>query len=94
LQRYRSLRDWFGAELRHWRELRELSQERLAARVHFGEDMIAKVEKAERWLSRDMATTLDEVRRSTTVHDGGTGHWRAGRRPDRTCGIGARERRA
>lgn len=55
----RSARDWFGAELRHWRGLRRLSQAELGAKVHVSGDLIGKIEKAVRTCSPDLATALD-----------------------------------
>lgn len=57
----RSARDRFGAQLRHWRVQRGLSQVRLAERVHFSGDLIAKVEKAERWPNSTLAEACDRA---------------------------------
>ena len=57
----RSPRDLFGAELRHWRCLREMSQGDLARLTHFSRDLIAKVEKAERWPRRDLTEACDQA---------------------------------
>lgn len=57
----RSAHDLFGAELRRWRCKRELSQAALAEGVLFSSDLIAKVEKAERWPQRDFAEACDAV---------------------------------
>lgn len=54
-----SARQFFGAELRHWRNLRGLSQKRLAQLTHHSEPMVAKVEKAERLPSLDFARRMD-----------------------------------
>lgn len=56
-----SLRHWFGAEVRRWRERRGLSQRALARLAWHSEETIAKVEKAERWPSRDLAHRCDEA---------------------------------
>ncbi|MBO0868125.1 MAG: helix-turn-helix domain-containing protein, partial [Micromonosporaceae bacterium] len=45
----RSARHQFGAELRRLRLARGLSQAGLARLVHVSPDLVAKVEKAERW---------------------------------------------
>lgn len=45
---HRSLWHYVGAELRHWRERAELSQDELGGRVHFSGDAVSRVEKAER----------------------------------------------
>lgn len=51
--------DWFGAELRHWRLLRRLSQAGLGAKVHVSGDLIGKIEKAVRRCSPELAAALD-----------------------------------
>lgn len=56
----RSGRDWFGAELRHWRVQRRMSQAELGAKVHVSGDLIGKIEKAERTCSSELATALDQ----------------------------------
>jgi len=56
-----SARDRFGAALRRWRQLRALSQARLAMSVPVSPDQIAKLEKAQRWPSRGTAERLDEI---------------------------------
>jgi hypothetical protein len=56
-----SLRHFFGAELRTWRERRELSQAALGARVLHSGAAIGKVEKAERWPSQGLAARCDEA---------------------------------
>ncbi|HEX5493601.1 MAG TPA: helix-turn-helix transcriptional regulator [Mycobacteriales bacterium] len=55
----RSARDLFGAELRHWRCLRALSQADLADLTHFSSDLISKVEKAERWPQWEFTEACD-----------------------------------
>ncbi len=45
---YVSLRHFFGAELRQWRQLAHLSHDRLGSQINFSGDLIGKVEKAER----------------------------------------------
>jgi transcriptional regulator with XRE-family HTH domain len=55
----RSARDLFGAELRYWRERAGLSQARLGKVVLHSGDLIARVEKAERWPSPGMAEACD-----------------------------------
>lgn len=62
----RDARSFFGAELRHWRELRQLSQDRLGLAVHVSGDTIAKIEKALRWPHDDFAAACD-----TTLATGG-----------------------
>ncbi|MDH6580320.1 helix-turn-helix transcriptional regulator [Kitasatospora sp. MAP5-34] len=55
----RSAAHWLGAELRHWRELRKLSQDELGALVHLSGDLISKFERAERPCKLRHATALD-----------------------------------
>ncbi|MFC5805816.1 helix-turn-helix domain-containing protein [Streptomyces formicae] len=57
----RSPRDWFGAHVRHWRQVRRLSQQALGLRVHVSGSTIAKIEKAERPCDLDLARSLDEA---------------------------------
>ncbi|WUH92076.1 helix-turn-helix domain-containing protein [Streptomyces sp. NBC_00433] len=57
----RSGRDWFGAELRHWRTRRRLSQAELGAKVHVSGDLIGKIEKAVRTCTPGLATALDQA---------------------------------
>ncbi|MFD0347207.1 helix-turn-helix domain-containing protein [Kitasatospora aburaviensis] len=61
LEPSRSARDWFGAELRHWRKARRLSQDALGASVHVSGDLIAKIEKAQRPCKPGLAAALDAV---------------------------------
>jgi transcriptional regulator with XRE-family HTH domain len=63
---YESARHFFGAELRFWREQRELSQSRLGQQINFDGSLICKVEKAERMPSLELAMACDEV-----LHTGG-----------------------
>ncbi len=56
-----SLRHFFGAELRHWRQLAQLSHDRLGAQINYSGDMICKVEKAERTPTAALATACDQV---------------------------------
>ncbi|MGH3939918.1 MAG: helix-turn-helix domain-containing protein [Pseudonocardiaceae bacterium] len=58
---YVSLRHFFGAELRQWREVAGLSHDRLGARINYSGDLIGKVEKAERAPTAALATACDEV---------------------------------
>lgn len=60
LQPTASTLHFFGAELRHWRDLRHLSQEQLAIGVLHSKDLICKIEKADRRPNRDLARRLDE----------------------------------
>ncbi|TWJ07717.1 DNA-binding XRE family transcriptional regulator [Stackebrandtia albiflava] len=52
---------WFGAELRHHRIQKRLSQEELGRRVYVSAATIGKIEKAERRCSRELAISLDGV---------------------------------
>jgi len=54
-----SAAQFFGAELRHWRTLRCLSQRALGDLTHDSGALIGKVEKAERRPSLDLARRLD-----------------------------------
>lgn len=56
-----SLRHFFGAELRHWRELAGLSHDRLGAQVNYSGAAICKVEKAERAPTAALAKACDQV---------------------------------
>jgi tRNA (Thr-GGU) A37 N-methylase/DNA-binding XRE family transcriptional regulator len=56
-----SARDRFGAELRSWRLRAGLSQAALARAVHVHPDLIAKVEKAVRRASKELAVDCDAV---------------------------------
>jgi transcriptional regulator with XRE-family HTH domain len=56
-----SVRNFFGAELRHWRERRGLSQATLGRTVHVSPDLIAKVEKATRWPTRSLVARCEDV---------------------------------
>jgi transcriptional regulator with XRE-family HTH domain len=51
----------FGAELRRWRLARRLTQRALAQRVWHSQEIVAKVEKGERWPSWDLATRCDSA---------------------------------
>ncbi len=52
---------FFGAELRHWRTTRKLSQAALGRRTHDSGDLIGKIEKAERFPSQALTRRLDVV---------------------------------
>lgn len=56
-----STRAFFGAELRHWRQQRHLSQHELGVRVHASGDLICKIEKALRWPPEDLPALCDAV---------------------------------
>ncbi|WP_454197437.1 helix-turn-helix domain-containing protein [Nocardia sp. Marseille-Q1738] len=56
-----SARQFFGAELRHWRLLREMSHNQLGAVSHDSGSLIGKVEKAQRRPSRDFARRMDKA---------------------------------
>jgi transcriptional regulator with XRE-family HTH domain len=61
LDPYLSVKHFFGAELRQFRVARHLSQAALGAATHTSADMVAKIEKAERWPARDFAERCDQV---------------------------------
>ncbi|MGH3721717.1 MAG: helix-turn-helix domain-containing protein [Pseudonocardiaceae bacterium] len=50
---------FFGAQLRHWRTVRELSQVALGRRTHDSGALISKIEKGERFPSLDLTRRLD-----------------------------------
>jgi transcriptional regulator with XRE-family HTH domain len=50
---------FFGAQLRHWRTVRELSQAALGQRTHDSGALIGKIEKGERFPSLALARRLD-----------------------------------
>ncbi|MGH3831768.1 MAG: helix-turn-helix transcriptional regulator [Pseudonocardiaceae bacterium] len=52
---------FFGAELRYWRTLRELSQAALGRRTHDSGALIGKIEKGERFPSLALTRRLDAV---------------------------------
>lgn len=52
---------FFGAELRHWRRLRGLSQAQLGSRVFCSGHLIGRIEKAERRPTADLVARLDAV---------------------------------
>lgn len=56
-----SAQHFFGAELRHWRTLREFSQVALGQLTHDSGALISKVEKGERFPSRELTHRLDEA---------------------------------
>jgi transcriptional regulator with XRE-family HTH domain len=59
-----SVRDRFGAELRRWRLARGLTQRGLAGLIWHSQELVAKVEKAERWPSWYLATHCDVALRT------------------------------
>lgn len=61
LNPFESARAFLGAELRHWRTQRGLSQAALGRITHDSGALIGRFEKAERWPSRDAAVRLDEA---------------------------------
>jgi transcriptional regulator with XRE-family HTH domain/tetratricopeptide (TPR) repeat protein len=62
-----SVKHYFGAELRRFRVARRLSQAALGAATHVSADLIAKIEKAERWPARDFAERCDQALESEGV---------------------------
>ncbi|WP_371500398.1 helix-turn-helix domain-containing protein [Kitasatospora sp. NBC_00374] len=59
LEPSRSAAHWLGAEIRHWRSLRGLTQNQLGALVHISGDLVSKMEKAERPCRPTHAAALD-----------------------------------
>lgn len=57
----RSAGDWFGAELRHWRTLRGLTQRDLGRRVWVSDSAIRKIETNDRHCTEELAIRLDEA---------------------------------
>jgi ribosome-binding protein aMBF1 (putative translation factor) len=51
----------FGSELRRWRTERGYSQQALARRVWHSQELVAKIEKAERWPSSELAARCDRL---------------------------------
>ena len=58
---YASARDFFGAELRQWRQRAGLSHDRLGKEVNYSGDTIGKVEKGERAPSAQLVQACDRV---------------------------------
>jgi transcriptional regulator with XRE-family HTH domain len=56
----------FIAELKHWREVRGLSQKRLAGEMGYDPSYISKIESGQQHPTRDFAHRADEV-----LHSGG-----------------------
>lgn len=61
LRPHESARAFFGAELRHWRNIRGYSQEDLGRLTLHSEAAISKVEKASRWPTEQLAQRCDMV---------------------------------
>lgn len=59
LNPFESAHAFFGAELRHWRTLRGLSQAALGRITHDSAALIGRFEKAERWPNRAAVVRLD-----------------------------------
>jgi transcriptional regulator with XRE-family HTH domain len=62
-----SARDRFGAELRRFRVASGLTQRELAAVIWLSQELVAKVEKGQRWASWYMATRCDAALRTGGV---------------------------
>lgn len=56
-----SARHFLGAELRRWRELRQLSSAELAGKVFVSRDLIRRVERAQRRASVELITACDDA---------------------------------
>lgn len=56
-----SVLHFFGAELRHWRTVRQLSQAGLGQRTHDSGALIGKIEKVERFPTLAFAQRMDET---------------------------------
>ena len=67
LQPNRSAVDWFGAEIRYWRELRGLTPKQLGDLVGLSADAVEKIEKGDRLLSAEHAGKMDQELRTGGV---------------------------
>lgn len=61
LKPWAGTRDFFGAEVRHWRLARGFTQDELGRLLHVSGDSVAKIEKAERWPPPGFAADCDRV---------------------------------
>ncbi|MER7004120.1 helix-turn-helix transcriptional regulator [Dactylosporangium sp. NPDC000555] len=61
LRPFESPQHYLGAELRSWRLLRGYSLARLGSAVHISGALLGKVEKAQRWPSKDLVERCDET---------------------------------
>jgi hypothetical protein len=61
LKPWAGTRDFFGAEVRHWRLARGMTQDELGRVLHVSGDSIAKIEKAERWPPAGFAADCDRA---------------------------------
>ncbi|MFD7016686.1 helix-turn-helix domain-containing protein [Streptomyces sp. NPDC059928] len=57
----KSMRDWWGKELRNWRNIRGLSSKALGRKVHLSGTMIERIEKNERPCDAELASNLDDA---------------------------------
>ncbi|WP_330457467.1 helix-turn-helix domain-containing protein [Streptomyces sp. NBC_00820] len=57
----KSFRDWWGKELRNWRNARGLSSRALGLKVHLSGSMIERIEKNERLCDAVLAGKLDDA---------------------------------
>lgn len=57
----KSVRDWWGLELRNWRRVHGLSSRALGAKVHLSSTAIERIEKNERSCNATLADQLDGV---------------------------------
>jgi transcriptional regulator with XRE-family HTH domain len=62
-----SARDRFRAELRRWRTERGLTQRELAVLTRYSQELVSKVEKAERWATWYLVTRCDAALRTGGV---------------------------
>lgn len=61
LKPWAGTRDFFGAEVRHWRLARGFTQDELGRLLLVSGDSVAKIEKAERWPPPGFAADCDRV---------------------------------
>ncbi|NED80588.1 helix-turn-helix transcriptional regulator [Streptomyces sp. SID11233] len=57
----KSVRAWWGKELRNWRNVRSLSSKELGKKVHLSGTMIERIEKDERLCDAGLARRLDDA---------------------------------
>ncbi|OIK02558.1 transcriptional regulator [Streptomyces sp. MUSC 14] len=61
LDETKSMRAWWGKELRNWREARGMSSRELGAKVHLSATSIERIEKDERPCNANLASQLDDA---------------------------------
>ncbi|WP_213451186.1 helix-turn-helix domain-containing protein [Rhizomonospora bruguierae] len=61
LRPFESPRHYLGAELRAWRRLRGYSLARLGHTIHASGALLGKIEKAQRWPTKDLIARCDDA---------------------------------